>query len=44
MRWIKFIVEILNTAKNRKGSCPKCGGWIDEDDDCCQDCGYPWSD
>ena len=25
-------------------SCPKCGGWIDYDDDCCQICGYPWSD
>lgn len=25
------------------GRCPKCGEWIDEGDDCCQTCGYPWN-
>ncbi len=43
----------LTIAKNAKFTqivayggrrCPKCNDWIDADDDCCQTCGYPWSD
>lgn len=26
------------------GRCPKCNEWIDDDEDTCQTCGYPWSD
>lgn len=28
----------------RGRECPKCGDWIGDGDDCCQTCGYPWSD
>ena len=30
--------------KTFRGSCPRCGGYFDSDDDVCQTCGYPWND
>ena len=43
---MRIMKLILNRIKNYfgGGKCPKCGVWIDDDDDCCQTCGYPWTD
>ncbi len=43
----KFIEQSFRRIKcliARPYYCPKCGDWIDDDEDVCQTCGYPWTD
>ena len=43
MKSIKKIVrKFMNSMWGSK--CPKCGEWMDQDEEVCQTCGYPWSD
>ena len=46
-----FLNRILSYENNIKqnqneyiNKCPKCRGFMSNEDDCCQICGYPWSE
>lgn len=43
MRYLKEIYSLVSNYFSGS-KCPKCGEWIDADEDVCQICGYPWSD